>query len=403
MAKNSSALKTAFIVVFILIFIPCCTFFIIYKTNAEFRDTTNKYMKNFPGFIGEYANTYATDEEKREKIDFLAQYYLSLSKEVASDKLYGIKKDNEELYYDIIKQMQMSSTSKTEDVLKIIRNREIKKDLMITLYDEIKKENELKFNEEIKRYDKLGFFSAAQEIEERYLKLNKNEEAANIISSLNVNKAAHIMYYFSQENRDLLFNEMSLIKKNDINNEILSMDMKKNALIDKAKIYESKTSKEVFEEIGNLDNYSIEELAQIYNNLSPLKAGEVLSFNKDNKFYNDLMDEIRKNENLQKDEGSITIDISKVMNFYKKYNEKINDLTVIYEKMNSSDVANIIERMIVSNNVIDSCKITNAQIAITDSKLIVDVLKNMPKTNLSDILNQLEPRKATEIIRRLSK
>ncbi|WDV47694.1 hypothetical protein PV797_08405 [Clostridiaceae bacterium M8S5] len=403
MANKSSTIKTVLIIIFIFIFIPCCTFFIVYKTNSSFRDTTNKYLKEFPGVIGEYASAYPTDQERQEKLEYIADYYLSLSKENASDKLYGLKKDNEKLYFDILKQMQSKSSYKTEDILKILRNREIRKDSMVSLYDDILEENNTKFGEEIKRYEKLGIFTASKEIEERYIKANKSDQAAKILSSLDVNRAANIMYYLNKDYRNLLYSDMSLIKKNDINNEILSMDMKKNALIDKAKIYETKSAKEVYQEIGNTKAYTIDELSRIYSSLSTRKAGEVLAFNKDNTFYNNLMDEIRKNENLVEGQESTTIDISKVMNFYTKHNTKVNDLVEIYEKMNSNDLAKIIDRMVASNNIVDSCKIENGEITITDSQLIIDVLKKLSKNTLSELLNQLEARKATDIIRKLSK
>lgn len=403
MSKKGSTIKTVLLILLIFIVVPVGTFFIVYKTNSSFRDTTNKYLKNVPGVIGEYANTYPTDLEKNEKINYIADYYLSLSKENASDKLYGIKKDSEELYFNIIQSMQNKSPYRTEDIIKILRNREIKKDLMVSIYDGILKENDVKFNEEVKRYSKLGVFTAAQELEEKYIKANKSKEAAKILSSIDAAKSAQIIRFLTKDEENLLFSDMSTTKKNDIVNEMISIDMKKSALVDKAKIYETKDPADVFNEIGSTANYRIDELAQIYKNLSIEKAGQVLSYNKDKQFYNDLMDEIRKDEGIKENQDSVTIDISKVMNFYNKNEKKVNELIGVYEKMNSSDLAKIVDRMIVSNNPIDTCSICTGDIKITDSQMIVDVLEKISKNTLSDVLNQLEPRKATEIIRKLSK
>ena len=53
------------------------------------------------------------------------RHFLKLESDVAADKIYIIKKEDEGLYFSLIKDMNSVSTKKTEDIVLKIRNMDI--------------------------------------------------------------------------------------------------------------------------------------------------------------------------------------------------------------------------------------------------------------------------------------
>src|SRR5690606_31814141 len=100
-----------------------------------------------PGVTGEYFRTIPTEEEREDKKLFLADYFLSLDPKIAADKLYIVKKDDERLYSEIVRLMNSKAPSKTEEIIKLIRNMELRKDLLFSIHDEIQEEKRSQFME----------------------------------------------------------------------------------------------------------------------------------------------------------------------------------------------------------------------------------------------------------------
>ena len=77
----------------------------------------------------------------------------------------------------------------------------------------------------------------------------------------------------------------------------------------------------------------MEELGIIYKNFSILKSAEILSKIEEDSFVEELFGAIRKEEELNGEEESITNEISKSIQFITEYNKKIDDLVTVYNKM----------------------------------------------------------------------
>ena len=93
------------------------------------------------------------------------QYYLSLDSGRAADKIYIVKKNDEELFNDIIKIMNSTSSNKTSDILKLVRNIELRKDLLFSIYDEIQQEKQNQLKDEITELEKNDILISINEIE----------------------------------------------------------------------------------------------------------------------------------------------------------------------------------------------------------------------------------------------
>lgn len=385
-SKGKSTIKFILILLLSFILVPIGIITLIYNTNDSFERIINNNFRNAPGFIGEHFNKYPTEEERIEKINHLAEYYVTLDKTVTADKMYIIKKDDEGLYYDIIQVMKNKSFRYSEDVIRLVRDIELRKDLLVSIYNEIENDKETRLDDEAKRLEKLKTYLAVKEIEEKDLKKKDQIEfLVSVFSRMQEKKAVETLFFLDEEKKNKIISGFDIRKKGKIESLLKEKRTNNDELVDLAKIYEVKDSKESFQEIGCVGKFSIVELSIIYSNLNIEKSAEILMNSKDTKFSDDLFTEIRTYERLTGKTESITLRISQELNRLNVYNSKIKELVEIYEKMKPTDTAKIVEKMMVD-----------------DSSIMLDVLRNMKKSTVSQILNSMDTRKATEITRKLA-
>ena len=263
----------------------------------------------------------------------MADYFLSLDPKIAADKLYIVKKDDERLYSEIVRLMNSKAPSKTEEIIKLIRNMELRKDLLFSIHDEIQEEKRSQFMEEVNRLESQDLLLTINEIENR-IEMDSafEEKLPDLIALMDESRAADILFYIDEGIKDGILYSLSNDKKTSLESKISEKMIKQNNLIDLAAFYELKPVEVAIEEIGNTENYSVDELALIYKNLSVLKSGEILSKLDDDDFIQDLFTSIRRIEDLMGEEASITNEISKSIQFLTEYNRKIDDLVLVYEK-----------------------------------------------------------------------
>lgn len=402
--KKSNIPFTILIILITFIIIPFGIITLVYFNNETFRNTTNNFLKDTPGFVGEYFSKYPTEKEREEKKIYLANYYISLDNERAADKLYIIKKSDESLYSDIVKTMNTISQSKTQEIIKLIRNIELRKDLVFSIYEEIQLEKEKMFEEEINRLEKMDLVLAVEEIRSTIENNSDLLHTVEILSNMDEVKASQILYYINQEERDRVLTRMKESKRKSIEHLLRRQQLRDDAMKNVAREYEVKDAQKAYEELGNKEKYSTNDLAKIYLNLSIKKAAEILVYSQDDQFKDELFSSIREEERLRNtlDESS-TVKIQKTVELLREYEEKIGGLAAVYEKMNPEEVAQIVEKMIINESNVTLFEITrNSQYEITDSKIILDVLKKLKRATLSEVLSNLDARKAAQITRRLA-
>jgi len=375
-------------ILLLLMLIPIGILTMIYNTNEKFKVTTNEQLRQFPGFIGQYFNRYPTENEKNDKIKYIAKHYINLDKTTAADKLYIVKKSDEELYLDIIQVMKLESLNKTEDVIKQVRNIELRKDTLVSIYDEMESEKEEELAEEYKRFDKLNIDIAILEIKNNYLKdYNNFEKLISIFKNIKKEKLVNILFYIDINSKDTLLNRIKIDDvsfHNEVQSMLIEKEKKHSKLQQIASMYEVMDSKLAFNDIGNTNKFSIDDLAVIYSYLEPKKSAEILINEDEPEFANQLFENIRALEELNGLTKSITVDITDELTKLNDYNNKKQELISIYEKMNSSEAAKLIEKMF-----------------ITDPDIVIDVLMGIKKAKVSEILNNIETRKAIEISKRI--
>ncbi|QIB26194.1 hypothetical protein [Caloranaerobacter azorensis] len=90
--KSSNKIISIIIIIFLVLTIPIGVLATIYYKVDSFRMLVNNHLKDAPGFVGEYFNSYPTEEEIEAKKTFLIEYFNEIDINNAADKLYIIKK-----------------------------------------------------------------------------------------------------------------------------------------------------------------------------------------------------------------------------------------------------------------------------------------------------------------------
>jgi flagellar motility protein MotE (MotC chaperone) len=398
--KNNKISRIISIVIISIVLVPLGITILIYSTNKNFKNNTNKMLSKMPGMIGEHFSNYPTEVEKDEKINYLSKHYIDLDPSVAADKMYIIKKDDEKLYIDILKEMNNISNSKTEEIVLKVRNMELRKDLLFSIYEEAQEEEKEQFQLEVNRIERQDILTSLLEIEKKF----SDREFLKVLSEVKTDKLGEILYYVDSDISAYITNTFKESKKTSIEGVINEKTNEINTLIDVAKVYETKPLDMSIETIGNTEAYSLDKLGTIYRNLSILKSAELLSNIKDEKFIEDLFAAIIREEQLTKSETNITSDISKTMEFLNEYSNKVNNLVMIYEKMAPDKIAKIVEKMMQNTNTITSIEINSENIyELSDRTIIVDVLSKMKNQTLSKVFDYMEPDKASQITRLLAR
>ena len=216
--------------------------------------------------------------------------------------------------------------------------------------------------------------------------------------------SGEVLYYIDTDLRDYILSSFNHNRRSDIIGIINKRSNEAIELEELAKVYETKSVELAIDLLGNTDSYSMEELAIIYSNLSTLKSSKILSNIEDEGFIQDLFSSIIRYEGLIKSEENITQKISKGIEFFKEYYEKINNLVMIYDKMTPEKVAKIVENMVGNTNAITAIELEAENILeLTDRDIIIDVLSKLRKQNQSKILDLLETETATQVTRLLAR
>lgn len=403
--KKKKVSKIILILIIALVIVPLGVGSVVYNTNKSFRDKMNTKLIKAPGFVGKYFRNYPTESEKQDKKTYLANYYLSLDPSRAADKIYIVKKNDEELFDDIIRIMNEMSPSKTSEILKLVRSIELRKDLLFSIYDEIQEEKQNQLKDEISRLEKNDILVSINEIEKRVAEESGYlEKLPNIINFMDEDKASTILYYLDENIVNAVLPKLEAEKKSKLQNRMLIKEIEDKKLRDLASLYEAKPLDTAIEEIGNEETYSMDKLGSIYMNLSVKKAAEILSNVEDDNFTEEIFTAIRREEQLKKVEDSKTIDISEAIQFVSEYNRKIDELVGIYEKMSPDAIAKIVENMMDNTKTVTSLEINSTPIyEISDSTIIIDVLSKMKKPTVSKIINNMNTKKATQLTQLLAK
>ncbi len=402
--NENKSKKNKFLRIITPIIIALIILSLLYINNKTFKTKVNNLLEKLPGIAGEYFRNSPTDKERQIMKSELADYYLALEPDTAADKLYIIKKEDDKLYQDIIKLMNSTSSSKTAEIIELVRKIELRRDLLVSIYDEIQFEKESFLMGESERFQGKDLYIIINEIEKRFARDQEfKDNLPYIFSYMDENQAANILYYIDDSIKDEVLYSLNQGKRNNLENKIISKRAKEDRLKELAYLYDAKPNKLAIEEIGNTEKYSIEELAIIYKNMSILKSAEILSNIDNEEFVQKLFTAIKTEEQLLKEE-TITKEIGKSMEFISEYNDKVSNLVDIYEKMRPDKVAKIAEKMLNNDSTVTILEIQAEPVfKISDVSIMVDVLSRMNNKTLAKIMDNMNDRRASILTQELAK
>ncbi len=403
--KKGSA-KKVLLIVFVVI--PLILMIGLYVFNDSFKNSANKVLKKLP-VVKNIIGSYPTKEELANREQSIAEHYIyDLYIKSAADKLYIVKKEDEMLYKSLMSRMDKISPEKTKEILKEIRNLELRKDLVANLYEDVETEKALTIKELTTKLEAMNTRVAVEEIsrgdiitEEEFTKtlVHMNDVAAvNILYYLDGGARSNVLFKLSNENMTRKKQLQNLLSEKRVKEEELNF-----TAIKMAEMYSVKDPEESLKDIGNSEEYSIDLISRVYMNLPANKSAEILVKSKDDEFLGELFTDIRKKEELLGLDESVGVNINNIMTFLKEYEQKVNDLTVVYDKMKEDEAAKTLEKLLQNKQEITVFTIKEEEgYKLSDYTVGVDIMKRLKNPKLAKIFAYMTPEQRAQITKILA-
>ena len=405
---GKSSVKKVLLIIFVVI--PIIIVTLLYFFNSNFKSSANNILKKVP-IVKNIVGSFPTEEELADREQTIAKHYIEdLDIKGAADKLYIVKKEDDKLYRSLIARMDKLSPEKTKLILEEVRNLELRKDLVTNLYEDVEDEKTINIEELTAKLEAMNTRVAVEEInrgdivtEEDFMKtlVYMNDEAAvDILYYLDGGARSNILFKLSNENMNRKKELQNLLSQKRVDEEELNF-----TAVKMAQMYSVKKPEESIEEIGNEDEYSLDLLARVYMNLPPARSAEILinSGPEDQEFLTDLFANIRQKEELLGMEESIGVDINNIMAFLKEYNEKVDDLTEVYDKMEEEPTARTLEQLLQNKEEITVFTIDEQEgYKLSDYTVAIDIMKRLKNNKLAKIFGYMTPEQKAQITKILA-
>jgi len=146
------------------------------------------------------------------------------------------------------------------------------------------------------------------------------------------------------------------------------------------------------EKLQNQKEFSTDQLATIFSNMDYLQAAKILNEFEDEEKVKDVLETIKDIEDYQMNfDGSFSTVVANSLKVLKKYKEDVDILRNAYQKMQATDLADIIDKLITANPVYRSYKIDNTrEFSITEKQMAIDALKKLKPALVGQLLSELK-------------
>lgn len=399
--KKGNALIPTLIV---LIVIPSIVTAGAYFLFPSFKQMINSALTILPGPAGVYFSSMPTELETNEKIKSIAEYMLKVEQNRSVDKLILIKKDNPDMYDQILRTMLRINPNQTKMIMEQIRANTLSKDSFANTLDQIQKEQAEDYKKQSTFLEGLSTATALEEV--KFLmtsSVNGYKDVARTMELMDPIIASKIVEKLDKDLYKKLIFEMKPDLAAKVRTEITNRTNYQQELKNAAQIYASQEIDKLVTIIGNTNTYKIEELANIYYDLGAVKAGKVLAKVKEDQFINDLTSALRTKVINENGKDNITKDLLKSLKIYRDFDDNVNELVTIYEKMQTTTVAEVIKSMMRNSSEPKVYALGNGEnIVITDEELALAIMNKFSKKKVGEILSTLDSTLSSEMTRKLA-
>lgn len=400
--KKKGGLLVPLLIIFVVI--PGIVMAGAYFLFPSIKQTVNGALSNLPGPVGTYFLSQPTAEETDAKIKQIAEYMLKVEQNRAVDKMIIIKKDNADIYDQVLKTMLRINPNQTKMIMEQIRANTLSKDSFANTLDQINKEQAADFKKEAKFLEGLTTTTALEEV--KFLmgaSINGYKDVARAMENMDPIIASKIVEKLDKDLYKKLIFEIEPDKAAKIRTEITNRQTHVQDLKNAAQLYASEEIGKLVGIIGNTTTYPMEELANIYYSLGPVKSGKVLAQVKEDAFISDLTKALRDKAVAETGKDNITKDMLKSLKIFKDFSDNVNELVTVYEKMQTPVVAEVLKSMMRNSSEPKVYKLDNGEnIVITDEDLALAIMRKFSKKKVGEILSTLDSTLSSEMTRKLA-
>ncbi|MCD5413965.1 MAG: hypothetical protein LR001_03040 [Clostridiales bacterium] len=405
--KKTNVFIAILLILVIILGAPLAALTFTYFISEEFQYLTNEFMSEFPLGVGRYFANLPTREEK-EKIKLqIAKHYVLMDIDRIVDKLTIIRKEDQQLFNDLLVIMNGMNSRKMQEVNEILRSRVLEGNILQRTLKEIHNEEIAYVDEIIKHITSLPISAAVAEIEKMVVggKLT-NEQLDLFFRTLDSQVAAKYLIYLDDKTTFNIMRNLPSTNRNEFEKIIASIDKKYKNLQEIADIYAKGSISEAVNDLTNIEKYNINELAVIFLQMGVKDAAEILVHAADNEFILSLVEAINEREilNSLRDEESKSFSKSLVpaIDAFRNFEIRLNELSQIYEEMEVAEVADLMSRMLRRNQIFKQVELPNGErVSFTEEQLVIDILNNFKHNLIASILGELDTREAVELSQKL--
>lgn len=402
--KKSGSTSMIFAVLGALLIAPLVVFGAAYFLSDSVRNTVNPVLSQVPGPVGAFFDRYPTPEETSSQVQEISNYFLSIEKDRALDKLNLIRKEDEALYNEVVKGMLRQDPNAADAILELLRQSNLKKNVLMATVESIKNERDTSLTDRAKYIDSLSMIGALDEL---HVIINENRDGIRKVSEILQfsadERVAGYLEILRPEDRVQILGNFSSEKANTIRSLMSNRENKRTELKNTAQILSTEDAKDLAVTLGTEDTYKLEELAVIYGEMGPVKSGEVLAQVEDQALVFSILNTVKDQQTLEHGEDKLTEDIQKALKVYKSFDDNISELNNIFSKLDDQKISDILKKYFQNAGAYKAYRLENGdEIRISDEDLAIAVLKKMSQKKVAAIITFFDSTLSSEVSKKLA-
>ncbi|MEN1759448.1 hypothetical protein [Anoxynatronum sibiricum] len=401
--EKTGSFKTILIVVLVVLLIPIVTIGVLYVSNESFKQSTNNVLSLIPGPAGNYFRSLPTPEDQDVLKRDIARHYITMDQDRIVDKLLVIRAEDEQLYQDLLLMMNRENPRKMADVTEKLQRAFVNDDTLVRILEEVEQDLLARSSALSSYFTSLTRPNAVNEIQRMHRSGEiRSEELGQLFHQFAPAQAAYYMRYLDDSLVQQVRNQLPGSLLSEIDKQVAFQLSHEQVLIQQSNLYSRKRVDELIPLLTTENEHPLTDLAFLYHQMSVSKGGRILARSEDPEMMQQLLKEMMQLEQLVESRDGRTNQLTEAVSVYQDYNRKVQELVAVYQRMDLAELAPLVERMLVSNTIVQQHIFSpEDQIVITEEQLVIDVLNKMKPALISELLGQLSTPRAVLLSQKL--